>query len=466
MTALDGLQLLDEAISKVHHVKSDVSNALCISPTAPGQASPAGDQLECLQRAQQQIQQLQQLAPQIQQLAASVQQPVRSVSEQRDRSDTWVDSVQQQAGQLSAILQQQVQAAVCSARLTSPLGDKQSVESFETLNAQRRALGEELLLTVLRVSADRAWLQVHLFKSSNNSLLAEMPNPGAHRRDAQRQAEHRYHMSNRFIEQAHACDEVRVMCNGVFCASIALAGPGNFQPVRVVVDSADKVSSVDPWTASKHQVFKRISYLSVRALQHFQLLADSQHLLEQPNALLTKASTREHASAVHKAKYTGQTDPTGKPPAALYALECLLWWLACYDDLFARACAVSGSLIAWEPATAIPLPPLLRPYWLSLDELRSAAGDRAHSASSGRQAYHTHLAPAPPAEAAALADLQKAVTAGLGRCGSVQHGVAEASVAGGATPQQGLDSMTDDSVLTGFGVSDEQLWVQLQETMV
>lgn len=110
-------------------------------------------------------------------------------------------------------------------------------------------------------------------------------------------------------------------------------------------------------------MFKRISYLSVRALHHFSQLEAAQKLLEQPDALLANAATAEHAAAVRHARYTGQPDPDSKPPAVLYALECLLWWLACYDDLFSRRCAVSGSLIAWEPATAIPLPPVLRPYW-------------------------------------------------------------------------------------------------------
>lgn len=64
-------------------------------------------------------------------------------------------------------------------------------------------------MTVFRVTADRGWMQIHLFKSSNNTLIAEMPN-GGHHRSEKGQGDHRYPMSSRFIEQAHACDEVRV----------------------------------------------------------------------------------------------------------------------------------------------------------------------------------------------------------------------------------------------------------------
>lgn len=50
------------------------------------------------------------------------------------------------------------------------------------------------------------------------------------------------------------CSQVRVVVKGVLVAAIALSGPGRLQPVRVCVDSADRASTVDPWTHSKHQV--------------------------------------------------------------------------------------------------------------------------------------------------------------------------------------------------------------------
>jgi hypothetical protein len=98
------------------------------------------------------------------------------------------------------------------------------------------------------------------------------------------------------------------------------------------------------------QVFKRISNLAVRALHHFQQLESAHALLESPAAA---AAAGNHA----------HSRSSSSRPAAGVALECLLLWLACYDDLFSRPCDVSGKIMAWEPATAIPLPPVLRPYW-------------------------------------------------------------------------------------------------------
>jgi hypothetical protein len=95
------------------------------------------------------------------------------------------------------------------------------------------------------------------------------------------------------------------------------------------------------------QVFKRISNLAVRAVQHFQQLEAAQALL-QPAA--AAGGGPAHSSSSSRL-------------SAGVALECLLLWLACYDDLFSRPCDVSGKVVAWEPATAIPLPPVLRPYW-------------------------------------------------------------------------------------------------------
>ena len=48
--------------------------------------------------------------------------------------------------------------------------------------------------------------------------------------------------------------QLRVECSGVLCAAIALAAPGQLVPVRLSVDSGDRVSSVDAWSPSKHQV--------------------------------------------------------------------------------------------------------------------------------------------------------------------------------------------------------------------
>jgi hypothetical protein len=48
--------------------------------------------------------------------------------------------------------------------------------------------------------------------------------------------------------------QVRLVCPGVFVASVALLSRGQLQPVRVLVDSVDKASSIDPWGTARHQV--------------------------------------------------------------------------------------------------------------------------------------------------------------------------------------------------------------------
>lgn len=60
----------------------------------------------------------------------------------------------------------------------------------------------------------------------------------------------------------YVCDsrQVRLVCPGVFAASIALAAPGRLDPVRLCVDSFDKASSIDAWASSKHQVRGKANY--------------------------------------------------------------------------------------------------------------------------------------------------------------------------------------------------------------
>lgn len=84
--------------------------------------------------------------------------------------------------------------------------------------------------------------------------------------------------------------------------------------------------------------------------------------------------------------------------------------------------------------------------------MRATAADRAHSTSSGRRAYHTHLAPAPPAEAAALAKMQQAAAA------VVSNKSADGHVLNGGY-------MVADDVWATSDVSDEQLYAQLQEAL-
>ncbi len=53
------------------------------------------------------------------------------------------------------------------------------------------------------------------------------------------------------------------------CAFIGLARPGSATPVRVTVDSADRLSDGSAWATSPHYVFKRVAAIASRALAYF-----------------------------------------------------------------------------------------------------------------------------------------------------------------------------------------------------
>lgn len=90
-------------------------------------------------------------------------------------------------------------------------------------------------------------------------------------------------------------------------------------------------------------------------MQHFQHLQAACALLEgPPGAGQTAAADGAAAPA---------TGGSSSRRAEGLALECLLLWLAAYDDLFSRPCDVSGKVVAWAPASNVPLPPVVRPYW-------------------------------------------------------------------------------------------------------
>jgi hypothetical protein len=96
------------------------------------------------------------------------------------------------------------------------------------------------------------------------------------------------------------------------------------------------------------QVFKRISMLAVKALQHFMSL-QAAHTLLVPSA----AAAGTHPPAASSSSSSGDG----------VALEALLLWLAALQDLFSRPCDISGKVVTWAPGTAAPLPPYVRPYW-------------------------------------------------------------------------------------------------------
>lgn len=174
-------------------------------------------------------------------------------------------------------------------------------------------------------------------------------------------------------------DEVRLLCPGVFCAAVVLSGGGRAEPVRVVVDSADMAADVLGWSTSCHQCFQRISALAARAAAYFLRTAAAKELLS-----LAPAEARKGGASGGGGGGGGDGTGGGGPEA----LECLLLWLACYSDLFSRPCTATGKLLCWEPGSAVPLPPIVRPFKLSRDQLAAAAMDP-----SLRRAYHAHAAP-------------------------------------------------------------------------
>lgn len=56
------------------------------------------------------------------------------------------------------------------------------------------------------------------------------------------------------LSQLHTSSQVKLAFPGVFCACIALAGPGRTEVLRIAVDSYDRAHNLDAWTQSPHQV--------------------------------------------------------------------------------------------------------------------------------------------------------------------------------------------------------------------
>ncbi|GBF90892.1 hypothetical protein Rsub_03747 [Raphidocelis subcapitata] len=192
--------------------------------------------------------------------------------------------------------------------------------------------------------------------------------------------------SNTRAHHPRQADEVRVLCPGVFCAAVAIAGGGRTQPVRVAVDAADAAPNAHAWATSQHQCFRRISALAALAAVHFSCGAAARQLLSTP--AVSGGGGGGGGGAAGGLDGSGSGGDGGAGAAGLDALECLLLWLASYSDLFSRPCAVTGTLLCWEPASEVPLPPLVRPFKLSREQLAAAAGDPGL-----RMAWHAHAAP-------------------------------------------------------------------------
>lgn len=117
------------------------------------------------------------------------------------------------------------------------------------------------------------------------------------------------------------------------------------------------------------QCFQRITALGARAVAYYTRAAAARQLLfpasaEPPPADAAAGARRSGAGA--PAGSSGGAGGGGSHGAAvsagLEALECLLLWLACYSDLFTRPCSATGKLLCWEPCSAVPLPPVVRPF--------------------------------------------------------------------------------------------------------
>ncbi len=70
------------------------------------------------------------------------------------------------------------------------------------------------------------------------------------------------------------------------------------------------------------------------------------------------------------------------------ALEDLLLWLAGYRDLFSKPCAVTGKLLAWDPSSMHPLPPVFRPFRRAL--AAAGAGRREGGGGGGNWPTASH----------------------------------------------------------------------------
>ena len=75
-----------------------------------------------------------------------------------------------------------------------------------------------------------------------------------------------------------------------------------------------------------------------------------------------------------------------RPSASV--LQDILYWLASYVDLWRRPCSATGLLLAADYGSCQPVPPYVRPFWLTSKELRDAALDAAQ-----RQTFHSHAVP-------------------------------------------------------------------------
>ncbi len=122
-------------------------------------------------------------------------------------------------------------------------------------------------------------------------------------------------------------------------AIIALHAPGTCHAARVVVCAAHELPTAHAWCTSSYAACQRASSVAMVALQHFE----------------------QHTTS----------------PAS--ALKHLLVWLATLQHVYSTPSVVTGELLALDPGLQRLVPPVYRPYALTLGELvarvREGRGD-------------------------------------------------------------------------------------------
>lgn len=175
--------------------------------------------------------------------------------------------------------------------------------------------------------------------------------------------------------------QVHLVCPGVFVAAVALAAPGSPEPVHVCVDAPPAAGQQpSPWAVPRQQVYKRVSSLAATALSYYlqqaaagaAVVNSSSHMPAASREGSAQAASQAAAAAAPRATPPPDRGRGGSPAAAAqgapgaaaagWALECLLLWLAGYQDVFSRPCHVSGKVVCWEPASLMPLVPVVRPF--------------------------------------------------------------------------------------------------------
>eukprot|EP00803_Ostreobium_quekettii_P006837 evm.model.scf_2263.1 EVM.evm.TU.scf_2263.1 scf_2263:2905-11907(-) len=161
-----------------------------------------------------------------------------------------------------------------------------------------------------------------------------------------------------------SASEVKIICDNVFCAAVALNAAQGISPVRVCIDAFDRAKETDGWSTAHHHVFQKVTDLANAALHYY----------------LVRADTRDGSPD------QGLSSDDWRP--GVVALEDLLLWLCSLRDMFELKCCVTGTLLAANPATHRLLPPFFRQYKLKRSELLVAASEEGP-----RLAWHAHVAP-------------------------------------------------------------------------